>query len=183
MNSTESRELTGPASTRPAIVTLLREPARSRMIDGFTNDILQLFILDRWDEAQRRAALVPMIAVALADRGLSVSRERYSDWCREWTDEESPAVIDEWYAIAAEVEGSPEGVPMNALLSLRLHRHLRAVDVRSLSALNAARSLPRASTAGTMCAALTKAMCTWYGQAGRQDIVVQQNLARLLVHR
>ena len=183
MNSTEPRELIGPASTRPVKATLLREPARSRMVDGFTNDILQLFILDRWDEAQRRAALVPMIAVALTDRGLRMSHERYSEWCREWTDEESRVVIDEWYAIAAEVEGSPEGVPMNALLSLRLHRHLRAVDVRSLSALDAARSLPRAGTAGKMCMALTKAMCTWYRQAGRQDTVVQQNLARLLVQR
>ena len=183
MNSTESRELTGPAIPPPGKATLLREPARSRMIDGFTNEILQFFTLDRWDEAQRRAALVPMIAVALADRGLSVSRERYGEWCREWTDEESPAMIDKWYAIAAEIEGSPEGVPMNALLSLRLHRHMRAVNVRPLSALDAASSLPQARTVARMCAALTKAMCTWYGQAGRQDAVVQQNLARLLVHR
>ena len=184
MNLTESRDQTGLDKSVHRNAPSLRHPAQSRMIDGFAHDILRLYMLERLDEAQRMAVLVPMLAVALADKSLAFSRERYVAWCREWvTDEESQAAAEEWCSTGAQNEGTQNGVPMNAQLSLRLHRHLRAVERNSSFALAVAQVISADTSVGRMCLALSKAMRTWYMQVGRRNPVVEQNLARLLVHR
>ncbi len=158
-------------------------PTRSKMVDTYLADIAWKLASVQIEEARKLAVGLPHIGVALSDADLHSSQDAYQNWCAKWiTPVRSAESVSQWLKDAAEVAGeSADRTPFAALRALRLRRTLREVPPPQLPPTDALPIQDR--PAAEDCEALLHAARKWYGQVGRHDPIVQNNLARLGVLR
>ena len=160
-----------------------RYPPRSKMLDTYLNDVGRKLAAGQFGSAKELAVSLPHIAVALSDVNLQSSSEAYRAWCGRWIAPARQAgEYDSWCTEASPASSDfVQGVPFNAIQSLRLRRVVREVaspQIPPLSQMNP-EELPQAE----VCDVLLHAARDWYSTQGRHDSIVQQNLARLGVLR
>ena len=165
------------ANDAPELASSASRLSRSSMLEGYLASITELLQDGRFQEAERAALALPHIAVALTDAQLQSSREAYRTWCAEWVRiEHANGEYDEWSDKAA-FGAEPAGVPLNALRSLRLHRHTRP-NSRGIAMSHDVIEHDE-SPVTTTCLTLMAATLRWYLHSAVSTPQVQTNLARL----
>ena len=165
-------------------------PSSSRMLTSYMMDIEQLLDEQQWEAAVREALDLPLIAVALSDPHLSITRERLRAWCDEWIRPADPdrnerctdyARVGELVLSRTEVGEGATG-PSLALKRLRLRRLVRTPP-RGFTAGRRTSVVPEGTVAVETCNILVETAHRWYAQSAVHDQTVQANLARLAVLR
>jgi hypothetical protein len=153
------------------------------MLDTYLSDVGHRLAAGQLDAAKALAANLPHIAVALSDVNLQSSSEAYRAWCDRWVaPARDTAEYDSWCTEASPASADfVQGVPFNAIQSLRLRRGVREMPSPQIPPLSEmkAEELPQAE----LCDVLLHAARAWYSTQGRHDSIVQENLARLGVLR
>ncbi len=159
-------------------------PTRSKMVDTYLADIAWKLATAQVNEARKLAVRLPHIGVALSNAELHSSQAAYEDWCAKWVGSTKPPCH-----VRAMVRGSwRERWRIDRSDTVR--RASGAAPASNPSAEVPPPQLPPTSVlpledqpAAEDCEALLHAARKWYGQEGRHDPAVQNNLARLGVLR
>lgn len=158
-------------------------PTRSKMVDTYLADIAWKLATAQVQDARKLAVRLPHLGVALSNADLHSSLEAYQAWCAKWIEPpKSAEYYAQWFKDAGETAGEgTEQTPFATLQALRLRRTIREIPSPQLPPTDV---LPlEERPAAEDCEALLQAARKWYGQVGRHDSIVQNNLARLGVLR
>jgi hypothetical protein len=154
----------------------------SKMLDTYLRRIAQFLDDEQWDEAERHAAGLPHIAVALSNENLNSSCEAYRVWCQEWVRPPADnALYDSWCALSTpDASQFVDGKPFAVLQTLSLSRGLRAGVAY---APKRHPGEPRGIAVNATCQQLIAAFTAWRAGAGHAGSMVALNLAKLGVLR